>query len=149
MSSIILVVDDDSLVREFIIEALNRKIPSGLGRGSNFQISKQEFKKILEGGTKYMVKKGYGVEKDYLYTEEQGCMKADASKISEKAIKRGITQLGTLGAGNHFLDIHYVDEIFDKKIADVFGLKKDQVTIMIHCGSRGLGHQVASDYIKK
>lgn len=132
-----------------IIEALNRKIPSGLGRGSKFQITKEEFKKVLQGGAKYMVKKGYGVEKDYLYTEEQGCMKADASKISEKAIRRGIGQLGTLGAGNHFLDIHYVDEIFDKEIAKVFGLKKDQITIMIHCGSRGFGHQVASDYIKK
>lgn len=131
-----------------VIEALYRKIPSGLGRGSKFQITKQEFKRILEEGVKYMIKKGYGIKNDYLHTEENGCMKADANKISEEAIKRGIGQLGTLGAGNHFLDIHYVEKIFDKEIADVFGLKKEQVTIMIHCGSRGLGHQVASDYIK-
>jgi len=133
-----------------VTEELYRKIPSGLGKGSKFQTSKEELKKILEGGAKYIVEKGYGVKEDYLHTEEQGCMKgADASKVSERAIKRGIGQLGTLGAGNHFLEVQYVDEIFDKEIAKVFGLKKDQVTIMIHCGSRGLGHQVASDYIKE
>ncbi len=85
-----------------------------------------------------------------MHTEEEGFIGgADASKVSERAIKRGIGQLGTLGAGNHFLDVQYVDEIFDEQISKVLGLKKDQVTIMIHCGSRGLGHQVASDYIKK
>ena len=133
-----------------IVESLYRKIPSGVGRGSKFQITKEEFKKVLERGAKYMVEKGYGVEEDYLHMEEEGCMKeADVSKVSDRAIKRGIGQLGTLGAGNHFLEVQYVDEIFDEKTAKVFGLKKDQVTIMIHCGSRGFGHQVASDYIKK
>jgi len=131
-------------------EALYRKIPSGVGRGSKFQITKEELKKVLEGGAKYIIEKGYGVKEDYLHMEEEGCMKkADSNKVSERAIKRGIGQLGTLGAGNHFLEVQYVDEIFDEKIAKVFGLKKNQITIMIHCGSRGLGHQVASDYIKK
>jgi len=133
-----------------ILEGLDRKIPSGVGRGSKFQATKDEFKKILEGGAKYLVKKGYGVKEDYLHTEEEGCMKgADASKVSDTAIRRGIGQLGTLGAGNHFLEILFVDEIFDDKIAKSFGLKKDQAVIFIHCGSRGLGHQVASDYIRK
>ena len=133
-----------------IVEGLYRKIPSGVGRGSKFQITRQELGKILEGGAKHMVEKGYGVKEDYLHMEEEGCMSgASASKVSEKAIKRGIGQLGTLGAGNHFLEVQYVEEIFDKEIAKVIGLKKDQITIMIHCGSRGLGHQVASDYIKK
>ena len=133
-----------------IAEALYRKIPSGVGKGGKFQITKKELNKLLEKGAKYMVKKGYGIKEDYLHTEEEGCIEgADASKVSEKAIKRGIGQLGTLGAGNHFLEVQYVDKIFDKKVAKVFGLKKNQVTIMIHCGSRGLGHQVASDYIKK
>jgi len=127
-----------------------RKIPSGVGRGSRFQITRKELAKLLEQGAKYMVDKGYGEKQDYLHTEEEGCMKeADASKVSERAIKRGIGQLGTLGAGNHFLEVQYVDEIFDEKIAKVFGLEKNQITIMVHCGSRGLGHQVASDYIKK
>ncbi|MBU2052870.1 MAG: RtcB family protein [Nanoarchaeota archaeon] len=133
-----------------VVEALYRKIPSGVGRGSKFQLTRQELNKVLERGAKYIVEKGYGMEEDYLHMEEEGCLKgADASKVSERAIKRGIGQLGTLGAGNHFLEVQYVDEIFDMKIAKAFGLKKDQVTIMIHCGSRVLGHQVASDYIKK
>ena len=133
-----------------ILEGLDRKIPSGVGRGSKFQTTKDEFKKILEGGAKYLVEKGYGIKEDYLHTEEEGCMKrADASKVSDTAIKRGIGQLGTLGAGNHFLEVLFVDEIFDDEIASAFGLKKDQAVILIHCGSRGLGHQIASDYIKK
>jgi len=133
-----------------ILEGLFRKIPSGVGRGSKFQITKDKFKEVLMQGAQYMVKEGYGVKEDYLHTEEEGCMKgADSFKVSDRAIKRGIGQLGTLGAGNHFLEVQYVDEIYDKEVAKVLGLKKDQVMIMIHCGSRGLGHQVASDYIKK
>ncbi len=133
-----------------VVEALYRKIPSGLGRGSKFQITAGDLNKVLEKGAKYMVEKGYGVKEDYLHTEEEGFIDgADAGKVSERAIKRGIGQLGTLGAGNHFLEVQYVDEIFDEQVAKIFGLKKEQVTIMIHCGSRGLGHQVASDYIKK
>jgi tRNA-splicing ligase RtcB len=136
--------------KEKVVEAIYRKIPSGVGKGSKFQITKQELNKILNGGAKYMVEKGYGDKEDYLHMEEEGCLPgADASKVSDRAIKRGIGQLGTLGAGNHFLEIQYVDEIFDEEIAKVLGLQKGQVTIMIHCGSRGLGHQVASDYIVK
>jgi tRNA-splicing ligase RtcB len=132
-----------------VANAIYNKIPSGVGRGSSFNLSKQEFKKLLEGGAKYIVEKGYGVKEDYLHTEEEGQMKeANAEKVSERAISRGIGQVGTLGAGNHFLEIQYVDEIFDNKIAKQFGIEKGQVTIMIHCGSRGLGHQVASDYIQ-
>ncbi len=133
-----------------ILTALDRKIPSGVGRGSSFQVSKEEFKKIIMGGSQYMIEKGYGEKDDYLHTEEEGCMKgADTTKISDRAIKRGIGQLGTIGAGNHFLEVLFVDEIFDEKTAKAFGLKKDQAVILIHCGSRGFGHQVASDYIKK
>jgi len=132
-----------------ITENLQRKIPSGVGRGSKFQITYKELDELLKEGAPYLVKKGYGVKEDYLHMEEQGCMKeADVSKVSEKAKKRGIGQLGTLGAGNHFLEVLFVDEIFDEKVAKVFGLKKEQAVILIHCGSRGLGHQVASDYIK-
>jgi len=132
-----------------IVEALYKKIPSGVGRGSSFNITRQELNKLLEEGAQYIVNKGFGVKEDYLHTEEEGKMKdADASKVSERAIKRGIGQLGTLGAGNHFLEVQYVDEIFDKKLAKIMGISKGQITIMVHCGSRGLGHQVASDYIK-
>jgi len=136
--------------QEKVASSIQRKIPSGVGRGSPFQITRTELAKVLEGGAKYLVEKGYGKKEDYLHMEEEGCLKgADASKVSDRAIKRGIGQLGTLGAGNHFLDVQYVEEILDEKTAKAFGLKKDQVVIMIHCGSRGLGHQIASDYIKK
>jgi tRNA-splicing ligase RtcB len=132
-----------------IVEALYRKIPSGLGRGSKFNISRSELNKLLEGGAQYIIEKGFGVREDYMHMEEEGKMKdANASKVSERAIKRGIGQLGTLGAGNHFLEVQYVDEIFDEKIAKQLGVSKGQAMIMIHCGSRGLGHQVASDYIQ-
>ncbi len=133
-----------------VMESIFRKIPSGVGRGSRFQITKNELDKLLIQGAKYIVEKGFGIPEDYLLTEEEGCLKnANPKKVSERAIKRGIGQLGTLGAGNHFLEFQYVDEIFDKKVAEVFGIKKNQVLIMVHCGSRGLGHQVASDYIQK
>jgi tRNA-splicing ligase RtcB len=131
-------------------EALYRKIPSGVGRGSRFNLTKEELKKILKGGAKYMVEKGYGIKEDYINTEEKGNMKqANPDKVSERAMKRGIGQLGTIGAGNHFIEVQYVDEIFDEKTAKKLGIEKNQAIIMIHCGSRGLGHQVASDYIKK
>lgn len=133
-----------------ITSSLARKIPSGVGRGSPFNLSKKELDNILKGGAHYLVEKGYGFKEDYLHMEEEGCMKdADVSKVSERAKRRGIGQLGTLGAGNHFLEVLFVDEIFDEKVAKIFGLKKEQAVILIHCGSRGLGHQVASDYIKK
>jgi len=133
-----------------ISEGLYKKIPSGVGRGSPFSITRKELNKLLEGGAKYLVERGFGVKEDYLHMEEEGCLtEADSGKVSERAIKRGIGQIGTLGAGNHFLEVQYVDEIFDKKIAEKFGLEKNQVMIMIHCGSRGLGHQVASDYIQE
>lgn len=135
--------------KEEVAQSLHRKIPSGVGRGSSFQLSAKELDKILEGGAPYLIEKGYGKKEDYLHMEEEGCIKnGDANLVSAKAKKRGIGQLGTLGAGNHFLDVLVVDEIFDENIAKTFGLSLNQIVILIHCGSRGLGHQVASDYIK-
>ena len=136
-------------LKEKVADSLKRKIPSGVGRGSPFQLSKRELEEVLKGGAQHLVKKGYGREEDYLHMEEEGCLPGgDPGLVSERAKKRGIGQLGTLGAGNHFLDVLTVEEIFNKDVAKTFGLKKNQVVIMIHCGSRGLGHQVASDYIK-
>lgn len=140
---------DIEKTQDNVVEALYRKIPSGVGRGSSFTMSKKELDMILTNGAQHLVKKNYGTKQDYLHVEEQGKLKnADSSKVSERAKRRGIGQLGTLGAGNHFLEVQFIDEIFDKKTADIFGLKKNQAMIMIHCGSRGLGHQVASDYMK-
>lgn len=132
-----------------ILHSLFRSIPSGVGRGSRVNVPKKELDDVLIGGAQWAVSKGYGFEEDWEHIEEEGKMKGVKPEfVSQKARSRGIGQLGTLGAGNHFLDVLVVDEVFDKKVAKVFGLSKGQVVIMIHCGSRGLGHQVASDYIQ-
>jgi tRNA-splicing ligase RtcB (3'-phosphate/5'-hydroxy nucleic acid ligase) len=132
-----------------IIEKLFRDIPSGVGEKGRIRLTKEELDEVLREGAKWAVKKGYGIKEDYLHTEENGCMEnANPEDVSQRAKTRGMPQLGSLGAGNHFLEIGIVDEIYDEKIAKVFGLEKGMVTIMIHCGSRGLGHQIASDYIQ-
>ena len=132
-----------------LIHSLFRTIPSGIGNKGKLKLSKQELDEVLVNGAQWAVGKGYGNKEDYLHTEDNGKLPdANPKDVSERAKARGMPQLGSLGSGNHFLEIQIVDEIFDEKIADVFGLKKGMITIMIHCGSRGLGHQVASDYIK-
>ncbi len=133
-----------------IVHSLFRTIPSGVGRGGKLKLGKDELNQVLKHGTQWAVKKGYGVKEDYECTEEQGCLKnANPDDVSERAKSRGMGQVGSLGAGNHFLEIQIVDEIFDERVAKVFGLEKGMITIMIHCGSRGFGHQVASDYIRE
>ncbi len=140
---------NDMKNKKELIHSLFRVVPSGVGRGSKLNISYKELDEVLAEGAQWAVKKGYGKKEDYLHTEENGRLEgAYPADVSKRAKERGIWQLGSLGAGNHFLEIQVVDEIFDEKIANVFGLKKEQVCIMVHCGSRGLGHQVASDYIK-
>jgi len=135
--------------RDQISKALFKEIPSGIGKGTKIKINKSELKEIMRKGAKWAVEKGYGEKDDYIYSEENACMEeADPEFVSEKAISRGINQLGSIGSGNHFLELQCVDKIFDKKTAEIFGLKENQIVVMIHCGSRGLGHQVASDYIK-
>ena len=132
-----------------IAHSLFRAIPSGVGRKGDVLLNDKELDEVLVGGAQWAVEKGYGEKADWVHTEEEGKMKgADSSMVSSRARGRGMHQLGTLGAGNHFLDILVVDEVFDKKIAKVFELEIGQIVILIHCGSRGLGHQVASDYIK-
>jgi len=131
-----------------LMNQIQRDVPSGVGQGGEVKLNEESMKNVLEQGVRYVVEKGYGEKEDIEYCEEKGAMNgAQSSAVSEKAKSRGRDQLGTLGAGNHFLEVQRVDEIFDEKIAEIFGLKKDLVTIMIHCGSRGLGHQVATDYV--
>jgi tRNA-splicing ligase RtcB len=139
---------DNAGEKKKIIDSLFRDVPSGVGEGAALKINKEQLKEILEQGIDWAIKNGYGTKADAEFTEENGRMKeAKAEFVSSRAIARGTPQIGSLGSGNHFLEIQVVDEIFDKEIAKVFGLEKGQITIMIHCGSRGLGHQVASDYI--
>lgn len=129
---------------------IQRDVPSGVGRGGRIKLSVEEMDVVLNTGINWAIKNGYAYQKDAEVTEEQGHFKqADASKLSNKAKTRGNDQVGTLGAGNHFLEIQEVVEIFNDDIAKTFGLRKGQVTVMIHTGSRGLGHQNCTDYVRK
>jgi tRNA-splicing ligase RtcB len=134
-----------------ITEALFENIPSGLGSSrKKFRLSRKELENLVTEGTPWLIERDMGWDEDAEHCEESGCMKnANPDKISERAKQRGLSQVGTLGSGNHFLEIQRVDKIFDEKAAKTFGVThKDQVTIMIHTGSRGFGHQICSDYLK-
>jgi tRNA-splicing ligase RtcB len=130
-------------------DEIQKEVPSGLGQGRQTKIDLNLLDEVLKRGASKLVEDGYGEKEDIENCEANGCLKsADPETVSSRAKYRGRNQLGTLGSGNHFLEIQRVDEIFDKKAADGFGLFIDQVVIMIHTGSRGLGHQIATDYIK-
>jgi tRNA-splicing ligase RtcB len=136
--------------RDEVLNELYKNIPSGVGKGGELKISDKEMNEILETGVQWALKKGYAKEQDIERIEDMGNLEnSDASKVSQRAKARGRNQLGTIGSGNHFLEVQYVDEIFDDRTAKVLGLEKNQVTVLIHTGSRGLGHQTASDYIHK
>lgn len=144
-----LTLEDIEKNKKKVIQAIFRDVPSGVGEKGRIKLSKEELDEVLVKGARWAVEKGYGYAEDFEFTEENGCMKnANPKDVSQRAKARGMPQLGSLGAGNHFLEIQIVDKIFDKTVADVFGLKEGMITIMVHCGSRGLGHQVASDYIR-
>ncbi len=135
-----------------LIDALFKAVPSGVGSSGALNLTKNEFKELAVDGAEWAVKKEGGDTKDLKATEMYGVADwADVTKISEKAISRGIKQIGTLGSGNHYLEIQYITEsnIFDKKIAKKWGIFDGQVAIMFHCGSRGAGHQIATDYLLK
>jgi len=136
--------------RKELLAEIFKEVPAGVGKGGITRLSRSVLKDILTRGAEWAVENGYGTREDLLMTEESGRMPdADPSCVSERALERGIPQLGTLGAGNHFLEIQKVSEIYDKELAGLFGISAvGQVMVMIHCGSRGLGHQVASDYIE-
>ncbi len=135
------------------IEALSKEmyaqIPSGMGKGGFLHLSQKEMEDVLSLGAKWAVDKGYGNTKDLAFIENNGHLPdADPSKVSERAKSRGLDQLGTIGSGNHFVEVDYVDEIYEPEVAEAFGLKKGQLVVLIHTGSRGLGHQIATDHIK-
>ncbi|MBD3262329.1 MAG: RNA-splicing ligase RtcB [Candidatus Altiarchaeales archaeon] len=133
-----------------LIDSLFKNIPSGVGSKSRLRVDEETLKRVCLEGAGWAVSQGYGEGKDLKHTEESGCIPdADYSKIGHRARKRGKPQLGTLGSGNHFLEIQVVEEVFDGETAQTFGVTEPgQVMFMIHCGSRGLGYQVADDYIK-
>lgn len=135
-----------------LVDLLFQRVPAGVGSRGFLKISKQQFREVIAQGARWCIKEGYGWEEDLEKTEENGCIGgADPSKVSEKAVDRGHGQIGTLGSGNHYLEIQVAkpEFIYDKETAAAFGITiPNQVVIMFHCGSRGFGHQVATDYLQ-
>jgi tRNA-splicing ligase RtcB (3'-phosphate/5'-hydroxy nucleic acid ligase) len=135
--------------RRDLIDALFHAVPTGVGAKSPTKVSARSLDEQMTKGARWAVENGFGVDRDLVRCEEKGCMSgADTAPVSAKARERGIPQGGTLGSGNHFLEIQVVSEIFDPVAAEAFGLRAGQVCCMIHCGSRGLGHQVCTDHLK-
>lgn len=134
-----------------IVSAMFHNVPSGLGSKGKVHVNLGQLNKVLENGARWAVESGYGWEEDLEYLEENGTMSgADPDLISHKAKTRGLPQLGSLGAGNHFLELQKVNDIFDAKIAKSYGItKKDQIMVMIHTGSRGCGYQICDDQIRE
>ncbi|GIX48019.1 MAG: RNA-splicing ligase RtcB [Candidatus Tectimicrobiota bacterium] len=132
-----------------LVDRLYERVPAGVGCTGFVKISRQEFRRVVEEGARWCIRQGYGWEEDLELTEEGGCIAgADASKISDKAVDRGYNQIGTLGSGNHYLEIQQA-HILDPELAGRFGITiPNQVVVMFHCGSRGFGHQVATDYLQ-
>src|SRR3990172_2563609 len=135
-----------------LVDALAARVPAGVGSRGFLRVSHDEFREALREGARWAVRQGYGIADDLAYTEAQGCFAgADPGAVSERAVERGHRQLGTLGSGNHYLEIQVLHPqgIFDPELAQAFGLgPAEQVVVMFHCGSRGFGHQVATDYLQ-
>jgi tRNA-splicing ligase RtcB len=133
-----------------LASALYVNCPSGVGKGGSIKLQAGELARILEKGAMWALKRGFATESDLERTEESGCLVgADAATVSPRAKDRGKGQVGTLGAGNHFIEIDVVDNIADETIAQRIGLWHGQIAVQVHCGSRGLGHQVCTDYVKR
>jgi tRNA-splicing ligase RtcB len=133
-----------------LVAALFRHIPSGVGSRGPLKLSTKEQRRVLTEGSAWAVRQGYGTEADLDATEDRGAMAgADPEKVSERALERGKDQLGTLGSGNHFLEIETVEEIFDTETAAAFGIETGQVCVLIHSGSRGLGYQVCDESLAR
>ena len=135
-----------------LVDRLYERVPAGVGSTGFIKITRNEFRRVVEEGARWCIRNGYGWEEDLERTEESGCIEgADSSRISEKAIDRGFNQIGTLGSGNHYLEIQVArpENIINPELARIFGITiPNQVVVMFHCGSRGFGHQVATDYLQ-
>lgn len=135
-----------------LVDTLFTRVPCGVGSSGFIRLSRDEFRLVTEMGSRWCLKKGYALPEDLEMTEEGGCFAgADASAVSEKAVERGFDQIGTLGSGNHYLEIQVArpENIYDEATARAFGITRpNQIVVMFHCGSRGFGHQVATDYLK-
>ena len=135
---------------EAVVHELSRSVPSGTGRGTRKGLDARELDAILRNGSQALLEWGWVTEDDLAVTESRGRLPgADPDKVSDRAKNRGHDQLGTLGSGKHFLEVQYVDEVFDQEAAEICGLREGLVTVLIHTGSRGLGHQICTDYVRK
>ena len=133
-----------------LIDELFKNVPCGLGSKGLTHVGYKELDEILLRGSEWAVENGYGWERDLEVTEDGGCMEdADISVVGDKARKRGLPQLGSLGSGNHFLELDLVENVFDENIAKAYGLKQGNLCVTVHCGSRGCGHQIATDYLQE
>ncbi len=129
--------------------SLNHHCPSGVGVSGHYWLNQNELEQVMRQGAQWALKKGFASEADLARTEEFGSIHgADPDKVSQRARQRGSNQIGTLGAGNHFIEVEVVDKIFDEEAASVMGLREGNLTLMIHCGSRGFGHQICTDYVR-
>ncbi|MCF7805013.1 MAG: RtcB family protein [Candidatus Marinimicrobia bacterium] len=133
-----------------VVTQLYNNVPTGVGSsGAIRKVSKENFKKLITRGAEWAVSEGFGHKEDLEFIEEDGCLEAaDPGAVSDRAFERGKTQVGTLGSGNHFLEIGKVDEIYHPQAASLFGLRKDSIVVIIHTGSRGFGHQICDDHLK-
>ncbi|MEW2455836.1 RtcB family protein [Streptomyces albus] len=149
----LLTADDDARslapVLPAVMDGLGAAIPRGAGPGGVWKLSRAELEALLDGGSRYAVGRGHGVERDLSRCEDGGAVAdADVEQVSERARERGLAQVGSLGSANHFLEVQQVAEVYDEDVAAAFGLARDQVCVMIHCGSRGLGHQICTDHVR-
>ncbi len=134
-------------LRELVIGLFNT-IPCGVGMSGDIQFSRKESPRVMSQGARWAVSRGYGVTADLEHTESHGALEgADPSMVSDRAIERGKNQLGTLGSGNHFVEVQVIERVFNPAVAEVFGLREGQVTVMMHSGSRGFGYQICDDYL--
>jgi len=131
-----------------LANALNRHCPSGVGKSGAFRLKESELDQVCRQGARWALKRGMASEEDLIRTEESGCLEgADPTWVSQRARQRGLDQLGTLGAGNHFIEVGVVDRVFEPEAAQVMGLQEGFLVLQIHCGSRGFGHQICTDYV--
>jgi len=146
LATTLLVEKDVRPKLEDLVNALFRDIPAGVGSKGSIKLSVPEEKKVLKQGSRWAVNQGFGVDDDLRHTEDEGCMpNADPDTISQRALERGRQQLGTLGSGNHFVEIGIVEKVYHAEAAAAFGIFEGQVTLMLHSGSRGLGYQICDD----
>jgi tRNA-splicing ligase RtcB len=132
-----------------LVDTLFNKVPTGVGTKGPIRLTRKELGKVLAKGSRWAVENGMGEPSDLVNTEAGGCMEdADPEALSKRAMERGMPQVGTLGSGNHFIEVQYVDEIFDDAAASAYGVRQGQIAVMVHSGSRGLGHQVCTDHLE-